>query len=264
MKIIAVLPAFNESKTIEITLRSLQAELKRIGLKFEIIVCDDGSTDSTLEILRELSGTLDLTILEHRLNRGLGETIRDLFEFAAKISEPEDLIVRLDADNTHDPKYIEEMVKYLESGYDVIVASRFAQGGSQTGVSKYRSLLSYFANSFMRVFFPIKLDVGSFREYSCGFRGYRADIIKKAITVYGNRFIQLGGFGFACTLEKLVKLKLIGARFIEIPFVLRYDRKEGASKMVANTTTLGYLVLVLLYHWPWGGWKTYYMKKYLQ
>jgi dolichol-phosphate mannosyltransferase len=110
----------------------------------------------------------------------------------------------------------------------------------------------------MKIFFPIS----GLREYSCGFRAYRAEIIKEAISFYGNNFIQLKGLGFTCTLEKLVKLKLIGASFGEEPFLLRYDQKLSDSKMVSSVTTLGYLVMVLLYHWPWGGWRSGIKKKY--
>ena len=81
------------------------------------------------------------------------------------------------------------------------------------------------------------------------------------MTFFGNNFIQLKGLGFTCTLEKLIKLKLIGARFGEIPFMLRYDQKQSASKMVSSVTTLGYLVMTILYHWPWGGWRTGIRKK---
>jgi dolichol-phosphate mannosyltransferase len=103
----------------------------------------------------------------------------------------------------------------------------------------------------MKVFFPIS----GIREYSCGFRGYRAEKIKEAITFYGNNFIQLKGLGFTCTLEKLIKLKLIDAKFCEVPFLLRYDQKKSSSKMVFSVTALGYFIMLILYHWPWGGWK---------
>ena len=126
------------------------------------------------------------------------------------------------------------------------------------GVDGYRALISRGANFFMKIFFPIK----GLREYSCGYRGYRYEIIRKAINFYGNNFIQLKGLGFTCTLEKLVKLKLIGAKFGEIPFVHRYDQKQSESKMVTSITTLGYLVMTLLYHWPWGGWKNRIKKNF--
>ncbi len=85
--------------------------------------------------------------------------------------------------------------------------------------------------------------------------------IQDAIAFYGDNFIQLKGLGFTCTLEKLVKLKLLGASFAEVPFVLRYDKKQSASKMITSITTLGYLIMAIAYHWPWGGWRRYYTAK---
>jgi dolichol-phosphate mannosyltransferase len=66
--------------------------------------------------------------------------------------------------------------------------------------------------------------------------------------------------GFTSTLEIIVKLKLLGCSFSEIPFVLRYDKKIGESKMVGSITTLGYLAMAIMYHWPIGGWKSRYCK----
>ena len=155
-------------------------------------------------------------------------------------------------------KFIPKLIKRVRNGFDVVIASRFEPGGGQMGVSKYRAFISRSANYFMKIFFPIS----GLKEYSCGFRAYRAEIIKEAISFYGNNFIQLKGLGFTCTLEKLVKLKLIGASFGEEPFLLRYDQKLSDSKMVSSVTTLGYLVMTFLYHWPWGGWRSGIKKKY--
>ncbi len=193
---------------------------------------------------------MPLHVLRHKLNRGLGETSRDLFEYVAEVCEPDDVIVRMDCDDTHGPEFIPSMIAKLEEGHDVVIASRFQPGGGQTGVSAYRALVSRCANLFMKVLFPIK----GIREYSCGFRAYRAGIIQEAVNFYGNDFIQLKGLGFTCTLEKLVKLKLLAARITEVPFMLRYNQKQSQSKMVGGVTTLGYLTMVLLYYWPIGGW----------
>jgi dolichol-phosphate mannosyltransferase len=57
-------------------------------------------------------------------------------------------------------------------------------------------------------------------------------------------------------LEKIIKLRMIGARFAEIPFHLYYNQKLSDSKMVGSITTLGYILMVLMYFWPFGGWKT--------
>jgi dolichol-phosphate mannosyltransferase len=203
-------------------------------------------------MLEEYSKLMPIEIIWHKINRGLGESSRDLFERASELCQAGDVIVRLDCDDTHEPEFIPSIVAKVREGYDVVIASRFAPGGGQMGVSAYRAFISRCANLFMKIFFPIS----GLKEYSCGFRGYRAEKIQEAINFYGNNFIQLKGLGFTCTLEKLVKLKLINAKFGEVPFMLRYDQKQSVSKMVSSVTTLGYLVMTLLYHWPWGGWRT--------
>lgn len=248
--IIILLPAYNEEASLPSLIAKLKITLEQMSEEYKIIVCNDGSKDSTQSILEDLAKSLPLEIIEHKINRGLGESSRDLFERAAEMANKGDVIIRLDCDDTHEPTYIANIVKKVRSGYDVVIASRFETGGGQIGVSHYRALISRCANLFMKIFFPIP----GLKEYSCGFRGYRAEKIIEAIRVYGNNFIQLKGLGFTCTLEKLVKLKLINASFAEIPFVLRYDQKRGASKMVGSITTLGYIVMTLLYYWPWGGW----------
>ncbi len=256
--IIILLPAYNEEESLPLLMPKLQSTLTGMGEAFKIIVCNDGSKDRTQELLEAYAATMPVEIIHHKINRGLGESARDLFERASQLTQAGDVIIRLDCDDTHEPEFIPSIVEKVRSGYDVVIASRFAPGGGQLGVSGYRAFISRCANLFMKVFFPIK----GLREYSCGFRGYNAAKIQEAISFFGNNFIQLKGLGFTCTLEKLVKLKLIGAKFGEVPFLLRYDQKQSSSKMVGSVTTLGYLVMTLLYHWPWGGWRTNIRKKH--
>jgi dolichol-phosphate mannosyltransferase len=250
--IIVLLPAYNEEQSLPKLMPKLRQTLEQLQEEYKIIVCNDGSRDRTSEVLQEMSGDYPLEVITHKINRGLGETSRDLFERAADLTQDGDVIVRLDCDDTHEPEFIPNLVQKIRDGNDVVIASRFAPGGGQVGVNAYRAFISRGANLFMKIFFPIK----GLKEYSSGFRAYRAEKLKEAIAFYGNNFIQLKGLGFTCTLEKLVKLKLIGAKFAEAPFMLRYDQKVSDSKMVSSVTTLGYMVMTILYHWPWGGWRT--------
>jgi dolichol-phosphate mannosyltransferase len=254
--IIVLLPAYNEEASLPVLMPKIKEVMEGNNLEYLVIVGNDGSSDGTLKLLEKYEQIMPVEFINHRINRGLGETSRDLFERAAEVSSTGDFIVRLDCDDTHEPKFIPNIVEKLKEGYDVVIASRFQAGGGQEGVNGYRAFISRSANLFMKIFFPIP----GLWEYSCGFRGYRAEAIKQAIDFYGNQFIQLKGLGFTCTLEKLVKLRILNARFGEIPFVLRYDQKQSDSKMVSSITTLGYLVMTLLYHWPWGGWKKGYGK----
>lgn len=254
MKIWIMLPAFNEESSIPLIFPKIKKAFEQKELEYRIVVVQDGSTDCTYQVLKKMQDEYPLDIIQHKINRGLGETERDGFEYIAEFAEDEDILIRFDCDDTHEPEYIVLLINKLKEGYDVVNTSRFQPGGGQKGVDVYRAFISYAANIFMKLMF----NISGVKDYSCGFRAYRAKIIKDAICIFGNGFIQLKGLGFTSTLETIVKLKLLGCSFAEIPFVLRYDKKASPSKMVSSITSFGYFTMALLYHWPFGGWKYYY------
>jgi dolichol-phosphate mannosyltransferase len=249
-----LLPAYNEGESLPKLLPKLIRTMGESGLQHKIVVVNDGSTDNTADILAQHQEKVSLEVIAHPINRGLGETERDGFEYIAMRCDPEDIIVRVEGDDTHEPEYVFTLLQKLDDGYDVVNTSRFQPGGGQIGVNNYRTAISRAANTFMHMMFRIS----GVKDYSCGYRAYRASVIQDAIEVYGNNFLQLRGLGFTSTLEIIIKLNLLGCRFAEVPFVLRYDQKESGSKMVSSITTLGYLIMALLYHWPFGGWKRQY------
>ena len=251
-----LLPAYNEEASLPKLLPKIAARFKEKSVNYHLVVVNDGSTDKTGTILEEYSakGDIPMTVLKHEINRGLGETERDGFEHISRIADRDDVLVRVEGDDTHDPKYIFDLIDQVENGFHVVNTSRFQPGGGQKGLDNYRTIISRLANLFMKLVFNIK----GVKDYSCGFRAYRVSVIKDAIAIFGNGFVQLRGLGFTTTLEVIVKLKLMGRRFSEVPFILRYDQKESSSKMVSSVTTLGYLVMGILYHWPFGGWKRQY------
>jgi dolichol-phosphate mannosyltransferase len=221
----------------------IERVMKEMGVRHRVVVVNDGSKDRTAEILEELRGRYPVDVVPHKYNRGLGETERDGIEHIAERAAPDDVIVRMDCDDTHDPQYIPSMIAKIREGYEVVTTSRYAPGGGQVGVDWYRRTISRAANLMMKMFFPIS----GVWEYSCGYRAYRAALIQDALAIFGNQFLDLKGMGFTSTVEKLVKCKMLGARVAEVPFVLRYDRKMSTSKVVTSITTLGYLMLVLKY-----------------
>lgn len=249
-----MMPAYNEGDSLPKLLPKIAKLLEEQGQSYRIVVVNDGSTDETAEILEAFQQRMPLEVVTHPINRGLGETERDGFEHIAMSCAPEDIIVRIEGDDTHGPEYIFTLVKKLSEGYDVVNTSRFQPGGGQVGVDRYRAAISRAANMFMHLVFRIP----GTRDYSCGYRAYRGRVIQDAVQIFGNNFIQLRGMGFTSTLEMIVKLHLLGCRFAEVPFTLRYDQKESSSKMVSSITTLGYLTMALLYYWPFGGWRGQY------
>jgi len=255
-----LLPAYNEEESIDFIFPKLKHYFENEYLiDYKIIICNDGSKDKTLDKINKYVDTIPIEVINHKINRGLGETARDLFERVAELANEGDIIIRLDCDDTHEPSSIKGLIEKLNEGYDVVIASRFVKGGGQLGLNGYRKIISRLANYFMKFFFPIK----GLKEYSSGFRAYRASLIINAINFYGNNFIQLKGLGFTCTLEKIIKLRILKARFGEAPMILRYDQKKSPSKMISSLTTFGYLTMVLLYYWPWGGWRSSIGKKHV-
>lgn len=252
-----ILPAYNEEDSIPRLFPKIRDTMLNAAIDYRIVICDDGSKDDTLSQIDAFHSSIPIEVIRHKINRGLGETIRDLFEYVAEHANPDDIVVRLDCDDTHDPNTIIKMIERIEQGYELVIASRFAEGGGQVGVEGNRAFLTFAARQFMRMMFPMK----GIQEYTSGFRAYKASLIQDALAIYGGQFIQLKQFGFACTLEKLVKFNLMNARMTEVGFVLRYDQKASSSKMIANITTYGYFVMVVLTYWPWGGWRSQYKPK---
>ncbi len=243
MTVFVLLPAYNEAESIPALLPRIHAALHRRRFTYRVVLVDDGSTDETVSRAERFARDMPMDILRHPINRGLGETIRDGIEYCVRRGAPGDVVVRMDCDDSQDPAFIASMIDRLEAGCDVAVASRYPAGGGQTGVHGHRKWLSWAAGWYMKAVFPIR----GLRDYSCGYRAYRWEILSRALAVYGNRFIERKDLGFACTLEKLVKLELLGARFAEVPHVLHYDRKKSASKMASLPTTWGYVLLAMKY-----------------
>ncbi len=243
-----LLPAYNEEHALEPLLTKIAAVMAEMHATYRVVVVNDGSRDATSAILEDLATHFPVDVITHRYNRGLGETARDGFEFIAERAHPEDIVVRMDCDDTHEPDYIPALVARIREGYEVVTTSRYFPGGGQIGVDWYRRTISRIANIILKTCFPIP----GVKEYTCGYRAYRAAALQDAIEIFGNRFIDLKGMGFTGTVEKLIKFKLMGVRVGEVPFVLRYDQKKSTSKVVTSITTLGYFTLIAKYIVFWG------------
>lgn len=235
MKITVVLPAYNEERDLPPLLDRIGNSMSSAGVSYDILVVDDGSTDGTADIALRAAERWPVKLIQHSSNKGLGAAIRTGLTAASQL---DGAVVTMDADNTQDPALIPHMVAVLEQGYDVVIASRFQKGAAEIGVAPHRKLLSHAAGSIMRVLVRFR----GVRDYSCGYRVYRASILRLLQKAYGPDFIRENGF--ACMFELLVKLKAIRARATEVPLVLRYDLKSGESKMRVIRTLARYGVVL--------------------
>ncbi len=238
-KIWIVLPAYNEERDLPALLQRIEEATEEAGLHFEILIVDDGSTDATAEVAGIWANKLPLQVMTHGHNQGLGATLRDGVQWACQLAQASDVIVTLDSDNTHTPELILRMVRMVREGHDVVVASRFMRGSRVRGVPFGRRVLSRLAGTLFKVVFPIP----GIRDYTSGYRAYRAGLLQDVITKDPRFFDQ---DGFQVMVDILLKLRrnrdLI---FGEAPLILRYDLKEGASKMDVVDTTTSTLRLML-------------------
>lgn len=225
--IIITLPAYNEEVALPPLLDAI-AQVRQTSLpELRVIVVDDGSVDDTARIVRRYAEANPwIELVQHEHNQGLSQAIQTGFQAALKDASSDDVIVTLDADNTQPPEVIPNMIERVASGCDVVIASRFRPGAQVHGVPPLRRLYSRVMGILFQVIFPIR----GVRDYSCGFRAYRVDVLRRAYAAYGDRFITERGF--ACMAEIMCQLgRLDGVTFGEVPFILRYDLKPTTTKM---------------------------------
>ena len=102
---------YNEGNSIGALFDSIRISLK--GKKYSVLVCDDGSSDNSTTVVKEMQKKMPIKLLQHEVNQGYSQTMRDLMVTAAKITKENDIIVTMDADNTHNPKYIFDAIKLM-------------------------------------------------------------------------------------------------------------------------------------------------------
>lgn len=231
-----VLPAFNEEKDLPQLLERLDTALEQLRRPFHIVVVDDGSSDRTAAIAAEAARTMPVHLVRHAKNQGLGRAIQTGLTEARKFGG---IVVTMDADNSHDPAYIADMIQVFErQDVDLVICSRYQQGSRVVGLNAFRRMLSYGCFLTMKTLLPYR----NVRDYSTGFRAYDSSILDRLVIHFGGRMVEQSGF--ACMLELLAKLRTIGARVKEIPYTLRYDQKQGASKLRLFRTLRQYYTVV--------------------
>jgi dolichol-phosphate mannosyltransferase len=260
---VLILPMYNEKCSIpllkEQLARSHFAEVDRI------IAVNDGSKDNTLELLQEWQrGEPRLCIVSYCLNRGLPGAVTAGFAAAldadsggpsasnakqASSSSDKanrtdggsgcaDILITMDADASHPVDLIPGMVRKINEGYDIVIASRYQPDASQRGLTFARKVFSWGASTLMRIFYPIQ----GLHDYSTNYRAYRASLVKEALQESGGRLVE--ATGFVGVVELLLRLCSLNPRIAEVPLNLRYDLKESESKMRVWKTVKGYLSLI--------------------
>jgi len=233
-----LMPAYNEEAEIGPRLRNISALMAQKGLPFRIWVVNDGSKDQTAKIVEEISREMPVQMIHHDRNRGIGVAFSNGLKELIKVASDDDIIITLDADNTHNLKTVEFMLKKIDEGYEVVIGSCFTTGGMMIGVPLLRYFLSYLSNLAYRILFHVK----GIRTYTGFYRGHTGAAVKTAFERFGDRLIEVSGF--AAMAEMLIKFRQIPLFMTEVPMIIRYDMKGRASKMRVLATIREHLWVI--------------------
>jgi glycosyltransferase involved in cell wall biosynthesis len=212
MEITIGIPAYNEEKNISTIIRKLQK------ITTKIIVCDDGSTDSTAKIAKEMG----VLVLQHEKNLGYGSAIRSIFLKARE--ENSESLITLDSDGQHRIEDIQTILKPLQNKEaDLVIGSRFLNDDGKN-VPSYRKvgikILTKLANT--------SLDQ-NITDSQSGFRGYSQEIIQN---------ITPSESGMGVSNEILIKASKQGLKIVEVPIIILYDGNTSTHNPISHGSSV--------------------------
>jgi len=231
-----LIPVYNESLNIEDLRNELTSILPEME-KFFLFV-DDCSKDDTPQIIKNHFDESNCHVITKEINKGPGDSFNLGFEWILENSKNDsDTIVTIEGDNTSDVSILKNMIAISNLGYDIVLASVYAQGGSLSKTTFFRKALSFFANLIMR--FLLNLNILTLSSF---YRVYKKSIIQDIKKNYNTIITELG---FLCKVEILIKAVRVGASVIEVPTSLRVDKRKAKSKMRIFRTFKDYLRLMM-------------------
>jgi dolichol-phosphate mannosyltransferase len=204
-----IVPTYNEKDNVTPLLERLDKALK--GRNYEVLFVDDNSKDGTAELARNLSKKYPVNVIVRKDKRGLASAVADGF----KAANGKTLIV-MDADLQHPPEVVPSIVKAVEDGADIAIASRYVKGGGCENWSTTRKIISRVATILARVLLPPARKVC---DPMSGFFGLKRQVVEKA---------DLQPIGYKILLETLGQGEF--KKVAEVPFVFKI-RERGASKL---------------------------------
>jgi dolichol-phosphate mannosyltransferase len=226
-KILVIIPTFNEAENI---LNLIPEVLKYSDSNYDwyVLVVDDNSPDGTASMVESLKNE-NVFLIKREKKSGLGTAYVTGFKFA--IEKSFDYVFEMDADFSHDPKYLPTFIELIEQGYDLIVGSRYINGVSVVNWPISRLLLSYFANIYTRVVTGLKV-----KDTTAGFMCYRVESLKQI------DLEKVNSNGYSFQIE--MKFKFYKKRFkiSETP-ILFIDRRAGSSKMSRKVVYEAYFMV---------------------
>jgi len=231
MKTLIIIPTYNEKENLETVVSGI---FRLSPPDVSVLVVDDGSPDGTGRLADELAARFrDRLFVLHRPGKlGLGTAYLEGFKFG--LDRGFEALCEMDADGSHDPAALGQLLAAAAAGADVAIGSRRVPGGRIVGWGPYRHLMSWGAMTFSRLALGLKT-----RDVTAGFRCYRAQAVQALLR------LPIASNGYAFQEETIFYCEKMGFRIVEIPVVFR-DRLLGGSKLsrreiVAFFTIIGRL-----------------------
>jgi dolichol-phosphate mannosyltransferase len=209
-----IVPAYNEKENLPILLDSINNVFGKEGITGEVIIIDDNSPDGTGKLAEQLKEKYEFLKVIHRPSKlGLGSAYME----GSRAAESK-LLLTMDADFSHDPVYVPRFIERAEHA-DVVIGSRYVEGGGIVGWGLYRKLVSKLAN------FLARMAAGAgVSDMTSGYRAYRKEVFEK-VTAGG-----IKSSGYAFQLEILYEIRKKGFKIDEVPIIFT-DRRKGESKL---------------------------------
>ena len=229
MKKFIVIPTYNERENIV----NLINQINSLKIKdAHTLVVDDNSPDGTADIVREISKKdNNVHLLSRTADKGRGSAGVAGFKKALEMGA--DIICEMDADFSHNPKYLPDLINNLKD-CGVTIGSRFVSGGSDEDRPFLRRILTILANFYIRVLLGLKV-----KDCNSGYRCFKRDVLKK---INLDKMISKGP---SIVQEILYKAHLAGFKINEVPIEF-VERKEGKSKLGLKHLYKGYTMVLKL------------------
>ena len=215
------IPVHNEAPTAGLVLWKVRQVFTTFPREYQILVCDDGSTDDTAEVLGRYARVLPMTVVTHRARQGYARSLEELLRMALQRTDrpKRDCAVTLHGDFLHSPDTMEEMAKRLESGADLVVAEVTREAGEAPRALRWA-----------RRWAPQLLRVSGVRDTMSGFLALRLVALRQAIRQAGDGAL-LATEGWCANAELLARLAPHARRLESVPTTVRYDLRQRPSRV---------------------------------